>query len=324
MDLEVRHLRAICAIADCGSISKAAVHLRTSQPALAAQLRRIERMFGGPLFERGREGARPTPLGAWVLLRSRSILPAFDELQRDGRRYTGQTLIRVGCAPTRLAIHVSECLHRLAGGTRVAMRTEEAVDVLPELLESERLELAVLPDYPGHELAPRPGVAYSVIAVEPMFVGLTASHPLAAREEVELADLADEEWTLPAVVENGHREHFLAACAVKGFSPVVSYSLHTSVALGMIGAGRCVGMFQATSRESPGIVIRPVAGTPLRHRHVLGWTEHGPMAGFAADLVRSVTQAYWADALNAPIYASWLKRHGPLPQPAHNAALSVP
>ncbi|MCG5217425.1 LysR family transcriptional regulator [Streptosporangium sp. KLBMP 9127] len=283
--------------------------LQTSQPALTAQLRRIERMFGGPLFDRGREGARPTPLGAWVLLRSRSLLPAFDELQRDGRRYGAHDVIRVGCAPTRLAIHVTECLHELLDGTGVAMRTEEAVDVLPELLESERLELAVLTDYPGHELGPRPGVSYSIVAAEPLFVGLSAAHPLAVQQEIELRDLAAEEWSMPTLVETGHREHFWAACGRHGFAPRISYSLHSNVALGLIATGRCVGMFQATSRESPGIAIRPLTGTPLRSRHVIGWTEHGPIARHAAHLLQSVTRAYWADALHAPVYASWLKRH---------------
>ncbi|MER5418618.1 helix-turn-helix domain-containing protein [Streptosporangium roseum] len=51
MDLEVRHLRVIHAIAEYGSISKAASSLGLSQPSLAGQLQRIERMFGGRLLQ---------------------------------------------------------------------------------------------------------------------------------------------------------------------------------------------------------------------------------------------------------------------------------
>ncbi|MGH8795377.1 MAG: LysR family transcriptional regulator, partial [Stackebrandtia sp.] len=47
MEVELRHLRAVCAVADAGSVSKAAAALGISQPALTAQLRRIEQSLGG-------------------------------------------------------------------------------------------------------------------------------------------------------------------------------------------------------------------------------------------------------------------------------------
>ncbi|MER5625688.1 LysR family transcriptional regulator [Streptosporangium sp. NPDC002544] len=319
MDLEVRHLRAICAIADSGSISKAAVALKMSQPALATQLRRIERMFGGPLFERGREGARPTDLGAWVLIRARSLLPAFDELRRDGMRYVEQPpekiRIRLGCMSSHLAINVIGCLNELLDGADITVRTEEAMDLLPGLLESERLELATLGDYPGHELLPPPGVVYAGVAVEPIFVGVAASHLLARQEEIELRDLAGEDWVMHALAESGHREHFWSACAQQGFTPKVGYSADLSLAIDLISSGRCVGMFQATSKGHPGVTIRPLAGTPLRFRHMIGWTEHGPVARYGHELVRAVTRTYWAEVRRAPVYASWLRRHVPLSTP---------
>ncbi|MFB9884302.1 LysR family transcriptional regulator [Planobispora siamensis] len=316
MDLEVRHLRAICAIAEAGSISRAAVVLKMSQPALAAQLRRIERMFGGPLFERGREGARPTEFGAWVLVRSRSLLPAFDELRRDGMRYghaADRPRIRVGCMSSHLAINVITCLGELFADADIVARTEEAMDLLPGLLESQRLELATLGDYPGRELVPPPGVAYANIADEPIFVGLAESHPLAARQEIELRDLAEEDWGMHALAEAGHREHFWTACAQQGFEPRVAYSADLSLALDLIASARCVGMFQATSKGYAGIAIRPLAETPLRFRHMIGWTEQGPVALRASALVEAVTRSYWAEVRQVPVYADWLDRHGPLP-----------
>src|SRR5882757_8207816 len=67
VDLELRHLRIVCAIAEAGSVTKAAAALGLAQPALATQLKRIERSLGGPLFLRDRRGTRPTPLGDLVL-----------------------------------------------------------------------------------------------------------------------------------------------------------------------------------------------------------------------------------------------------------------
>jgi DNA-binding transcriptional LysR family regulator len=83
MDLEVRHLRVIYTIAEAGSLRRASTVLHVSQPALTAQLQRIERLVGGRLFRRGQAGAVPTVLGVEFLTRARSILHAFEQLQRD-------------------------------------------------------------------------------------------------------------------------------------------------------------------------------------------------------------------------------------------------
>ena len=55
----MRHLRALCAIADAGSLHQAARRLGVSQPSLTTQLRRIENVLGAELFRRSwvvREG----------------------------------------------------------------------------------------------------------------------------------------------------------------------------------------------------------------------------------------------------------------------------
>lgn len=314
MELEVRHLRVLCAIAETGSISRAAATLKMSQPALAAQLRRIERLFGGPLFERGPEGTSPTPLGVWLLSRSRSVLPAFDELERAARRYTGDpgAPIRVGCAMTRLATYLAKSLSTLLPDAEISLRTEETTEVLPGLLESGRIELATLDDYPGHELTPPHGTVYQPVAIEPVFVGMSTGHPLTACEEVDLRDLAGEDWAQPALLESGPRAHFWTTCADHGFVPNVAYGVDLSVALDLIAEGRCVGLFQATSPAREGIAIRPIKDAPLRFRHLVGWTEQGPIAKHADDLVRTLTKTYWAEAMRAPHYRTWLKRHGPI------------
>ena len=89
MNLELRHLKVVCAIAETGSVTKAASLLGLAQPALTAQLQRIERTLGGPLFERDRRGARPTALGELVLSRARVLLPAMKGLQDEAARLAG-------------------------------------------------------------------------------------------------------------------------------------------------------------------------------------------------------------------------------------------
>lgn len=73
MRLEIRHARVIVALAEAGSISKAATTLALPQPSLTAQLRRIERSVGGRLFVRSHTGITPTALGE-------RLIPMFADL----------------------------------------------------------------------------------------------------------------------------------------------------------------------------------------------------------------------------------------------------
>ncbi|MYQ48398.1 LysR family transcriptional regulator, partial [Streptomyces sp. SID4985] len=85
MDLEVRHLRVLCAIADAGSLHRAARELGLAQPSLSTQLRRIEQALGGRLFTRDRTGCRPTPLGRLVLGRARPLVRELGALVTEAR-----------------------------------------------------------------------------------------------------------------------------------------------------------------------------------------------------------------------------------------------
>ncbi|HEY2057877.1 MAG TPA: LysR family transcriptional regulator, partial [Amycolatopsis sp.] len=74
MEVELRHLRLLCAVAEAGSISRAAAGIGSSQPALTASVQRIERVFGGKLFVRSLRGVVPTEFGECVLSRARTVL----------------------------------------------------------------------------------------------------------------------------------------------------------------------------------------------------------------------------------------------------------
>src|SRR5690606_932148 len=118
MDLELRHLKIVRAVADAGSVSKAASMLGLAQPALTAQLKRIERMLGGALFERGRHGSRPTRLDDLALARGRALLPAAQELREEAARYAHAASpgYRIG-APSGPSL--GGLVHRLAAERQV-------------------------------------------------------------------------------------------------------------------------------------------------------------------------------------------------------------
>ncbi|WP_438289626.1 LysR family transcriptional regulator [Streptomyces sp. HUAS TT7] len=104
MDFEVRHLRVVCAIAEADSLTKAAASLCMTQPGLGAQLRRIEAMLGGALFDRRQAGAVPTDFGDLVLARAQSILPGIDSPLAETARHTSPVhRLRLGSAGAPLS-----------------------------------------------------------------------------------------------------------------------------------------------------------------------------------------------------------------------------
>lgn len=77
-------IRTVVAIAETGSMSKAAERLNLSQPAISAQIKRLQNLVGGELFSRTANGTALTELGKLALQQSRRIIDANDQLLRLG------------------------------------------------------------------------------------------------------------------------------------------------------------------------------------------------------------------------------------------------
>jgi DNA-binding transcriptional LysR family regulator len=77
-------MRTVVAIAETGSMSKAAERLNLSQPAISAQIKRLQGLIGGELFSRTANGTALTELGKVALQQARRIIEANDQLLRLG------------------------------------------------------------------------------------------------------------------------------------------------------------------------------------------------------------------------------------------------
>jgi DNA-binding transcriptional LysR family regulator len=97
LDLEVRHLMALDAVAAEGTFGRAATRLGYTQSAVSQQIAALERMIGAPLFDRP-GGPRPvtlTPLGEVVLGHARDLVGRVDALADDIERFVAGDLGRV-------------------------------------------------------------------------------------------------------------------------------------------------------------------------------------------------------------------------------------
>jgi DNA-binding transcriptional LysR family regulator len=89
-------LRTFVAVYELGSFTKAAQLLEISQPAVSAQMRKLEGIIGADLTEKKASGVRLTNLGSEVLKSARQMLSVNDRMVAQFGNTTGLELIRLG------------------------------------------------------------------------------------------------------------------------------------------------------------------------------------------------------------------------------------
>ncbi|GAA3459964.1 LysR family transcriptional regulator [Saccharothrix longispora] len=311
-ELELRHLRAVCAIADEGSLTKAAARLGLTQPAMSAQLRTVERIVGGRLFDRTPAGSSPTDLGRQVVGTARLVLDEVDQLVSLARERTrGATPgpLLVGGVPTLFFGRFVEELRRAIPCSEVRTEITRGPSDLLELLVSGRVQLGVFDRFEGLERRETRGLEVRRLVSEPQFVALPETDPLGEQDEVDLAQLVDRDWVSPPDELLGNRIAIFTACSAAGFTPRFTHHVNeASTARGLVANG-AVSFALPQSRSGDGIVVRPLRGAPLMVDLMLATRREGPAAGRAHDVFAAAARAYRALLPRNPRYARWWEEH---------------
>jgi DNA-binding transcriptional LysR family regulator len=84
--MELKLLRSFTQLADTGHYGIASAKLFVTQSTLSKQIQALESAVGGPLFERGRHGAKLTPLGQLLQQQARALLRLSDDVDRKVHR----------------------------------------------------------------------------------------------------------------------------------------------------------------------------------------------------------------------------------------------
>jgi DNA-binding transcriptional LysR family regulator len=312
MNLELRHLKVVCAIAETGSVTKAASLLGLAQPALTAQLQRIERTLGGPLFERDRRGARPTALGELVLSRARVLLPAMKGLQDEAARLAGSGADEEGMSRYRFGTiggpvigGLVSRLSELQPDAQISTHASYYVDELANMVVAGKLDYAQVGVCGDAMPSADYGLVWQTVAVDAVCVLMPEDHPQAKGVDVDLAELADEHWA-GGTGDGCLAECFAAACARAGFTPKRLLETDVRGVVDMVESGSAIGICQPTFRPPAGLTHRPLAGAPLRWRQVLGWHPDGPAARVAPRLMGMALESYQEVVARNPMYLEWL------------------
>jgi LysR family transcriptional regulator for metE and metH len=191
MELEVRHLKLIMAVAEEGGVTRAGNRLHLTQSALSHQLKDAEERLGTPLFLRVNKKMVLTPAGERLLDSARRVLPELARVVDDVRRIASE---RQGVL--RISTECYTCYHWLPGLLTVFGEKFPRIEVqivveatrrpVTALLEG-KLDLAIVMS----ETRDR-RLAFTPLFRDELVVLVKPDHALASRPFVRAEDFAGE------------------------------------------------------------------------------------------------------------------------------------
>ncbi|EHH68158.1 LysR family transcriptional regulator [Gluconobacter morbifer] len=224
--IELRHLRAVIAIAEEHTLTRAAARLGIQQPPLTRLLRALENELGVQLFERHAKGMRLTSAGRSFLKGAYDILERMDETVEDVRRIVRGESGELAIGFTNSAM-CNPSLPATLGQFRetwpdVALTlTEGNSSQLLGALRDDQLDAAFI----RTSIPYVSDVVVELVLEEPMVVAVPKSYPLARHPPgngLRLIDLEEEDFILyQSQYNNGLYKTIVDACLGAGFQPKI-------------------------------------------------------------------------------------------------------
>lgn len=187
MHFELLDLRLLLAIADAGSLSKAAQRFPIALSAASNRLRKFEQSCGVEIFARSADGMTPTPAGRFILERAARVASEAEQLKDTVRDLRGERRVTVRLAGTTVAI--STFLPE-AVGRFLAEHPEVDLQLLehgsPEVLQAVRsgdVELGIMD---GNAVGD--AVMSLPFRSDRLVLLVAAGHALAGRSSIRLRD----------------------------------------------------------------------------------------------------------------------------------------
>jgi DNA-binding transcriptional LysR family regulator len=269
--MDLRQLSYFVAVAEEGQFTRAATRVLVAQPAVSAQIRRLERALGESLFHRDPRSARLTDAGEALLPHARAALAAAERGRDTIASLRGllQGRLRIGVSgpvDRRLAETLGD-FHRAHPAIEIVL-TSEHNEPLLEALANGDMDAGIV----GAGVQPLPPqVRARVVAVEPLVLGVRRGHPLSRRKTITLDALRDEPM-ITLVPGSGLRTVLENACHQAGFTPRITAEtgeLGSLVELAAEGIG--VAVVPRSAVEGADVAVARITRPRLQRRTALAW-----------------------------------------------------
>jgi DNA-binding transcriptional LysR family regulator len=226
--MDIKHLQYFIEVSKFNSFSLAANHLFITQPTISKMIKNLESELGVALFDRSRKQLTLTDAGRIILEQAKLIDKAFNNLETELDNLTGlkKGHIRIGLPPIFDAHYFLQILgsfHEKYPGITFQL-VEDGSKKIEEDVSNNLLDVGII-------VLPTKNEIFNHFAFmeEDLRLILHPSHPLAKREEVHLAELANESFILfnKDFVLN---DRIILSCNNAGFNPhIISESSQQSL-----------------------------------------------------------------------------------------------
>jgi DNA-binding transcriptional LysR family regulator len=283
--MELRQLEYFVAVAEEANFTRAAERIHVAQPAVSAQIQRLERELGQPLLDRSRRTVRLTAAGEVALPYARAALAAVANIHVAVEELT--QLVRGDVTIGTVTSHSVDIPSLLADfhdehpNVEITLSTDSS-DALIEKVRTGQLDAAIVAVGPDE----RPeGLDVEVVTDEAIQAAVSRTDELASRKTIRLRDLADRQLiALP--VGAGIRHQFDMACSRAGVTPRIAFEASTPLALADLAErGLGVAIVPASVPRGRDRLHALTIVPQLRGRLVLAWRSGGPMSPAARVLV---------------------------------------
>jgi DNA-binding transcriptional LysR family regulator len=263
--LRLRDLHVFLAVVQSGSMAKAAMQLRVTQPAVSKAIGDLETALGVRLFDRSPQGTRPTMYGDALLNCGSAV---FDELRQGIRNIefladpnSGE--VRIGCGVAPAATILPPILQRFAQShPRVVLHVNEVPPPTQELsglldrtydLILGRWVTAVPHDPHADE------INVEVLFDDRLVVAVGMQNRWADRRKVDLAELVNDRWILASPNTLNHKivaEAFRARGLAMPKSSLVTLSVH--VRTDLLAGGQFITALPRSLADRYNLKVLPV------------------------------------------------------------------
>lgn len=270
--MELRQLRQALVLAETLNFHRAAEQLNMTQPPLSTSIKKLEDELGVLLFERLSTGLRLTQAGDAVLRNARSALFFAEEMRRAAREnesgVRGQVRVGfVGTAAYNLLPQIIRSFCEQYPHVDLVLEEGAGSDLL-ERLEEHELDVALV-RYP---IVQSGAVQITPLMREHMVLAVRYDSPLASRDGLAIADLADQ----PLIISPQNRSPSMHALMLRAFEEagvqprVVQQAAQLSTVLGLVESGLGVSMIPHSAAKYVGPDIRVVPLTGLSQNLLSG------------------------------------------------------
>lgn len=265
--LDMRHLQTLVALANTGSLAKAADRMFVTQSALSHQLKILESHYGAPLFERNTKPLRFTQAGSRLLALAREVATLTEHAEREIAQW-----VSGGSGQLRVAVECHTCFDWLMPAMdafrehwpQVELDLVSGFHTEPmTLVEQGAADFAVIHDEP----TPRSGIATEKLFSYETVAILSPRHPLANKAFLSPEDFISETLISYPVDDSmlDVARHFLTPAGIK---PRRRNAELTVAILQLVASGRGVAALPHWSVETylqrGYVVAKPLGPTGLQ------------------------------------------------------------